>query len=109
MYHVSGRISLIEGNAESFRLKSNLEKYFAAAVYLSEAPSLITVPFSPDKIGRYILLSLLFLSTVELQFKKDNLYCTVYSIVYIRPEKSAVYKTVVTTRDKNYTESTKTF
>jgi hypothetical protein len=33
------RIRLIEGNAKSPRLKSNLEKDLAAAVYLSQAPS----------------------------------------------------------------------
>jgi hypothetical protein len=32
-------IRLIEGNAKSPRLKSNLEKDFAAAFYLSQAPS----------------------------------------------------------------------
>ncbi len=33
------RIRLLEGNAKSLRLNSNLEKDFAAAVYLSNAPS----------------------------------------------------------------------
>jgi hypothetical protein len=32
-------IMLIEGNAKSLRLKSNLQKEFTAAVHLSEAPS----------------------------------------------------------------------
>jgi hypothetical protein len=37
--HVARRIKLIEGDAKSLRLKSNLGKDFAAAVYFSEAPS----------------------------------------------------------------------
>ncbi len=32
-------IILIEGNAKSLRLKSNLQKEFTAAVHLAEAPS----------------------------------------------------------------------
>jgi hypothetical protein len=35
---MSTMIRLIEGNAKSLCLKSNLEKYFVAAVNLSEAP-----------------------------------------------------------------------
>jgi hypothetical protein len=35
----SRRIRLIEGNAKSLRRYSNLEKDFAAAVYLLDAPS----------------------------------------------------------------------
>jgi hypothetical protein len=38
-YSTRRRIRLIEINAKYLRLKSNLEKDFAAAVYYSEAPS----------------------------------------------------------------------
>jgi hypothetical protein len=36
--HAYRRIRLVEGNAKSLRLKSNLEKDFAAALYFSEPP-----------------------------------------------------------------------
>jgi hypothetical protein len=76
MYHVAGRISLIEGNAESFRLKSNLEKYFAAAVYLSEAPSSHNCPLLLRQSGQIYpqVRFLYFISyfSLELPFKKDN-------------------------------------
>jgi hypothetical protein len=76
MYHVSGRISLIEGNAESFRLKSNLKKVLLQQLLICpRPPSLITVPFSSDNLGRYIhMFSPYFLSyfSLELPFKKDN-------------------------------------
>ena len=39
-HSVLRRIKFIEGNANSLRLISYLEKFFAAAVYLSEGPSL---------------------------------------------------------------------
>jgi hypothetical protein len=38
-------IGLTEGNAKYLRRKSNMHKEFAAAVYLSEAPSLIDFCF----------------------------------------------------------------
>jgi hypothetical protein len=40
VYHSNLRIRLIEGDAKSIRLKSNLGKDFAAAVYFYEALSL---------------------------------------------------------------------
>jgi hypothetical protein len=36
---VHGMIALIEGNAKSLRLKNNMQKDFAAAVYPFETPS----------------------------------------------------------------------
>jgi hypothetical protein len=86
MYQVSGRISLIEGNAESFRLKSNLEKYFAATVYLSQAVSPHNCPLLLRQSGQIYsqvrFLYMYFISYFSLElpplfwldniFKKDN-------------------------------------
>ncbi len=52
LLHVPRRF-IVEGNAESLRLKSNLQKDFAAAVYLSEAPTpcLVVLGCSSNFVG----------------------------------------------------------